>query len=64
MDRHQFAVKVEDENDVTTDLGSLLTSGLILIRNRNLTLMTILMVMRMKTMRICSFLLVFSVLYT
>jgi hypothetical protein len=42
---------------------SLLTRNLILILNRNLTLVTILMVMRIKTMRICSFLLVFSVLY-
>jgi hypothetical protein len=43
--------------------GSLLISGLILILNQDPTLMMILMAMRIKTIRICSFLLVFLVLY-
>ena len=59
-------MKVEDENDVTTNLGVSSDEwfGLIPILNRNLTLMTILVATRIKTMRIYSFLLVFLVLYT
>jgi hypothetical protein len=50
-------VKVEDENDVTTNLGVSSDEwfGLIPILNRNLTLMTILVATRIKTMRIYSF---------
>ena len=50
-------MKIEDENDVTTNLGVSSDEwfGLIPILNRNLTLMTILVATRIKTMRIYSF---------